>query len=932
MNASVHHLTPTMSAIGPRGEAVRQVDYLRKVADEEVQALINRQQYDVAGRVIAQRDPRLLMPNTTTVHRLDGMALKTHNVDGGENISLPGLGGEPVQIWDANGNHRELTYDTQLRLRSVKENAVPNFEVFTWLDASADPARNLRGHMTTLADPSGTVHIKSFTMSGQSQEEIRTFADGKICTSRHAFSAVGALLQTTDAGGHVQKSAYDIAGQLVQVQLQLSGQSVQPILNGADYNAAGQITEQRLGNGVTSHWHYREADGRLLRQYAQKASELAIQDFEYEYDAAGNVTRIIDHTYTTTFFRNQRVDGERTFVYDSVYRLTHATGYSDAPPADNPGRPQPTDPNDRRNYVESFEYDDGNNLKKLTHVRDGNTYTREMFIDPASNRGVRWKSGDPVPDFSALFNRAGSLLALQPGQPMSWNSRHQLQSLILVEHASGPPDQELYHYSQGARVHKRHETHTSTVNHVTEVHYVGNLEIRTKSSGEELHRLTVATGVGEVTCLHWVAGKPPGIDADQVCYSHSDHLGSSVTQIDQRAQIISRESYYAFGHTATMAARSQIEADYKFTRYSGKEMDVTGLYYYGARYYAPWLCRWVSADPAGDADGLNRYAFVGNNPLSYVDPSGGTRAEAAIMLYAGFLGHVSEYAEQTNAQLHNIIHQKGFKKALLTNSVVEGVKGPIGYEAGLIGGAQIDMAMPHGLTLPPHLTTGGLIGGNIGGDVSGAMADVPLNTVGLTGGGMIPKTSKMSVDAIDHDLGIKQAVGDIRNFSDFMNERGTPALDKVLNPEFMMNRVMATWISIIPGAINMFALAIEVEDIKNRLDPVKVGKIETMLSDWQTALEERSAWMENAFDAMGTDVLYPADVLPNVNNMTTKETLAPITRSGLRRQTAATRYEIAHAQRGLAAYKEMGTTDNQYLRRMAHPPKQRSGNWFTRTA
>jgi insecticidal toxin complex protein TccC len=919
MNASVHHLTPKMSSIGPHGATVRQAEYLRSVAGEEVRALINRLQYDVAGQPVAQLDPRLPTPNTITVHRLDGTTVRTFNVDGGETTVLQGLGGELLQSWDANGNHREMSYDPQLRLRSVAENGITDFETFHYGNNLADSTHNLRGQMTALSDPSGTLQINSFAMSGPSLEETRTFKDGRICTSRQRFSAVGALLQTTDAGGHVQQSTYDIAGQLVRVQLQLSGQAFQDILNGADYNAAGQITEQRLGNGVTNHWHYRAADGRLLRQYAQKGSAPAIQDFVYDYDAAGNVIHIVDPIYKTTFFRNQRVNGDRTFLYDSMYRLTGATGYSDAPPKDNPGWPIPADPDDRLNYVESFEYDDGNNLKKLTHVRDGNTYTREMFIDLASNRGVRWKSGDPDPDFGTRFDPAGNLRHLQTGQPLDWNSRNQLQSLTLVEHDSGPSDQERYQYSQGTRVYKRHETHTRKVSHVDEVHYAGSLEVRTSNNGEELHRITVAIGVGEVTCLHWVAGKPPGIDADQLQYSLSDHLGSITKTLDQQALLINAEGYFAYGGTAWMTARSQIEADYKFTRYSGKEMDVTGLYYYGARYYAPWLCRWVSADPAGDTDGLNRYAFVGNNPLRYVDPSGGTRAEATIMLYAGFLGHVSEYAEQTNAQLHNIIHQKGFIKALFTNAVVEGVKGPIGYEAGLIGGAQVDMAIPHGLTLPPYATTGGLIGGNIGGDVSGAMADVPLRSVGLTVGGMIPKTSKMSVGAIDHDLGIKQAVGDIRNFSDFMNERGTPALDKVLNPEFMMNRVMSSWISIIPAALNMLALTIEIEDIKNRLDPVKVGKIETMLSDWQTALEERSAWMEKAFDAMGTDILYPADVLPNVNNTTTKEMLAPITRSGLRRQTAATRYEIAHAQRGLAAYKEMGTTDNQYSRRMAHP-------------
>jgi RHS repeat-associated protein len=58
-------------------------------------------------------------------------------------------------------------------------------------------------------------------------------------------------------------------------------------------------------------------------------------------------------------------------------------------------------------------------------------------------------------------------------------------------------------------------------------------------------------------------------------------------------------------------------------RYSGKERDdSTGLYYYGARYYAPWLGRWISADPAGTVDGLNLYEFVGGNPITGIDIGG----------------------------------------------------------------------------------------------------------------------------------------------------------------------------------------------------------------------------------------------------------------------------------------------------------------------
>jgi RHS repeat-associated protein len=61
-------------------------------------------------------------------------------------------------------------------------------------------------------------------------------------------------------------------------------------------------------------------------------------------------------------------------------------------------------------------------------------------------------------------------------------------------------------------------------------------------------------------------------------------------------------------------------------RYTGKERDEeTGLYYHGARYYAPWLGRWTAADPAGLVDGINRYTYTHDNPVIYFDPTGAQR-------------------------------------------------------------------------------------------------------------------------------------------------------------------------------------------------------------------------------------------------------------------------------------------------------------------
>lgn len=379
---------------------------------------------------------------------------------------------------------------------------------------------------------------------------------------------------------------------------------------------------------MSSHWHYRAADGRLLRQYAQKATGESIQDLGYEYDRMGNITLILDHDYTPTYFRNQRVDGHRAFSYDSTYRLIHASGYDEVPPTDNPGRPQPTDPKDRRNYKEAYKYDNGDNLIKTTRVRDGANHTFQVYIDPDSNRGVRWKTGDPIPVFPTEFDAAGNQLK-SPRGPLQWNRRNQLDCVTLTRHPTGPHDTEQYRYSQDVRVHKRLETHTPAVSHFQDVRYLPDLEIRTRDNAEELHIIKLGIGTGDVTCLHWVKGKPTGIDQNQMRYIHKDHLGSSLKEVDQLARLINDETYYPFGSTSTLAARSQIEVDYKFIRYSGKETDESGLLYYGQRYYAPWLGRWIQPDKAGTVDGLNLYRMTGNNPINFIDEQGMTMTPAS---------------------------------------------------------------------------------------------------------------------------------------------------------------------------------------------------------------------------------------------------------------------------------------------------------------
>lgn len=126
----------------------------------------------------------------------------------------------------------------------------------------------------------------------------------------------------------------------------------------------------------------------------------------------------------------------------------------------------------------------------------------------------------------------------------------------------------------------------------------------------------------QVRAIHWEMNKPKEIDNDQIRYSINNLIGSTLLELDAQAQIISQEEYFPYGGTSVISSRNQIEASYRTIRYSGKERDVTGLYYYGYRYYQAWVGRWLSADPAQTIDGLNLYRMVRNNPIAYHDSNG----------------------------------------------------------------------------------------------------------------------------------------------------------------------------------------------------------------------------------------------------------------------------------------------------------------------
>ena len=109
-----------------------------------------------------------------------------------------------------------------------------------------------------------------------------------------------------------------------------------------------------------------------------------------------------------------------------------------------------------------------------------------------------------------------------------------------------------------------------------------------------------------------------------VRYQYDNHLGSASLELDQNAAIISYEEYHPFGTTSYRSGRTETEVALKRYKYVGKERDEeTGLYYYGARYYAAWIARFVSVDPLQlKYPELSPYQYASNRPITAIDLDG----------------------------------------------------------------------------------------------------------------------------------------------------------------------------------------------------------------------------------------------------------------------------------------------------------------------
>ncbi|AYQ56387.1 hypothetical protein MS2017_0654 [Bathymodiolus thermophilus thioautotrophic gill symbiont] len=282
-------------------------------------------------------------------------------------------------------------------------------------------------------------------------------------------------------------------------------------------------------------------------------------------------------------------------------------------------------------YHQTYTYDISNNLTHLSHQANSNTWQQTIAIHPHNNRGTE------TPQSTTDFDTNGNLLTLNNIGTLHWHYNNTLNKLTQQDKNNTT---EYYVYDhQGNRVRTVIESNKQIQ---SQRNYLPSLDTSTNKAKQQTNTLHIGTHIlSEINK-----------DNPQARYQLSSHLKTNTLELNDQAQIISYESYSPYGATTLIAGKNKAQVQQKRYRYTGKERDdSSGLCYYGARYLAPWMARWISPDSTGTVNGLNLYTYVSNNPLKYIDPTGHVRTIAGQEnTEEGAVGGVSNVETRANTE------------------------------------------------------------------------------------------------------------------------------------------------------------------------------------------------------------------------------------------------------------------------------------------
>jgi len=399
-------------------------------------------------------------------------------------------------------------------------------------------------------------------------------------------------------------NGYDIGGRLTGTVL-LSSNLVALDSEKYVYDADNRRTSQTRYDNSTVTYTYNPI-GQLKTASAKESGSTTRlnEQFGYAYDAAGNLLARTNNTLTQNFSAN------------SVNQLTNVTRTGTLTVAGNTAQAVTSVTVNGQNAAlygdKTFATTAG-----LTLANGTNTFTTVVQFPSNSITKVN-VSQLPTPvtyQYDANGNLTNDGL-----RSLSYDDENQLVNVTI----SGQSKSDFVYDGLGRRRITRDYTWNSSWILTSEVHYLydGKLVIQERDTNNNAlayydRGLDLS---GTLQDAGGIGGLLARTDIKGTVYYHSDALGNVTMLVDRYQTLEARYLYDPYGNTI---GKWGGYADVNHYRFSSKEfLPLSGLYYFGGRFYDPNLQRFVNRDPLAELGGMNLYAYALNSPMLYIDPFG----------------------------------------------------------------------------------------------------------------------------------------------------------------------------------------------------------------------------------------------------------------------------------------------------------------------
>ncbi len=516
-----------------------------------------------------------------------------------------------------------------------------------WLVSQTDPL-----HRTTtfgfdadgrkIATTNAAQEVMSQTWDGRGN--LISSTDGANHTSLRAYDAAGNQAVLTNRNGKVWQFQFDGANRLTNTITPLSRKLSQSwnhqgrlatITDPAHqttylyYDGKGRLTNRTdnagttlytfdandnrtsvAGNGLTNTWTY-DAYNRVST-YKDAYGNL----IQYKYDGNGNLTNVVypggRNVYYTLDAGNHITQVKdwsgriTTLTYDLAGRLSTVT------------RPNGT--------FRTLSYDSAGELTNIWEQMANGLPIAWLRHNWNPSATMNWEFAAPLPHTNA-----------PPSRSMTYNDDNELAT---VDGSSVTVDSDG-NLTYGPLTNDNFATYTFDARNrllnaggVTNVYdamnnrigqtYATNSIVYVVNPNAKLPQVLMRIKNGMTNYYVYGVGLLYQVTetatATNTLTYHYDSRGSTIALSGDNGLVTDRMEYSLYGTLTYRAGAS--DTPFLFNGRFGVITDPNGLYNMNARFYNPYICRFISADPSGFDAGLNWYAYASGNPVSLTDPFG----------------------------------------------------------------------------------------------------------------------------------------------------------------------------------------------------------------------------------------------------------------------------------------------------------------------